>query len=311
MPSHAHPRLHGTAAAALLAAATVVWACTPDETDRVVAGDVTIQTQADAARIADAVEITGKLTVKRADLDRLSLPRLRSIGGKLYVQKNPRLAALSLPALETVGTASGDVLIIERNPALAAIDLGSLTATAYQLAVRENGALRHLSLPGLAEARGLGIEITDDAALEDVSAPGLMRSAAITIRGCPGLRAAAFPILPSTAALVVEDDTRLARLDLTSLARINHGVDHSDAWIPCRLSLIGDGEIATLAGLQHLAHLGPDCQVEIRGNAALPTCETDALRTRLTASGADLGGARICDNLTDGCGGATCPAPAP
>ena len=47
--------------------------CTPEE-DLVIDGDVTVSTEAELAKIAEATQITGALKVKRASIARLHLP---------------------------------------------------------------------------------------------------------------------------------------------------------------------------------------------------------------------------------------------
>jgi hypothetical protein len=287
-------------------AATLLCGCTPEEEEeRVIAGDVRISTRAEVEKVASATAITGRLTVKRAQIESLSLPRLRAIGGKLYIQKNPRLVSVSLPALESIGTKNGDVALIERNPVLSTLDFRALSSAAYQIAVRGNGALRRLVFPTLMEVRGLGLVVAENAALEEIVAPNLIRSPSIEIIGCPALRDATLSGLEATASLVIEDDARLARLDLAALVRIARGA--ADRVVTaCRFSLSRNSALTSLSGLESLTHVGPGCAFALRDNARLPTCDIGMLLTRLAGSNRSIESEEMCGNLADDCGGEVC-----
>jgi hypothetical protein len=280
-------------------------ACTPEEKDRVFTGDATIATAADAANLAQYTEITGRLTVKRAAIRKLSLPRLRSIGGKLYVQKNADLISLRLPALASIGSDEGDVAIIERNPALAEIDLGGLKTAAYQISVRNNDVLERIDLGALAEIVGVGLEVADNPELRELSVPGLLVAASVSVTGCPRLRRLAMPDLSTTAALVLERDDRLEVLDLRGLERIF--VIPGSLVGTCRLSIVGDGALEALSGLVNLASVGRDCEVAVRDNAGLPSCDAVGLFKRLAEAGWN-GTPAACGNKVDTCGSDRCPS---
>jgi hypothetical protein len=281
-------------------------ACSPEEeAEKILVGDAKIETAADAERLVGYTAITGRLTVKRAAVKQLVLPRLGSIGGKLYVQKNAELRSLRLPALESVGSEEGDVALIERNPVLAEIDLGALKTAAYQIAVRNNAALRSLKLGALAEIVGPGLDVADNPALQELSLPGLIVAASVAVTGCADLRRVDISDLPGVGALVVERNARLEILDAGGLERLVVLPDAAAA--ACRLSIAGNGALAGLEGLRNLTVAGPKCAVEVRDNAALPTCAAGALLERLRSAGF-RGEGLACGNKPDACGGDGCVA---
>ena len=279
-------------------------ACTPEEKDLVFRGDAKIAAAADVENLAQYTSITGRLTVKRAAIRELVLPRLGSIGGKLYVQKNAALTSLRLPALESIGSEDGDVAVIERNPALTEVDLGGLKTAAYQIAVRGNDALRRIDLGALTEIVGVGLEIADNPALGEIEVPALVVSASVTVTGCPSLGRVVISDLKETGALAVERNDRLTILDARGLERL---LSLPGSAAPaCRLSIVGNGSLERLDMLKGLAAAGPKCEVTVRGNGKLPACRVDELVRALEKSG--WRGARTtCGNGIDACGGERCP----
>jgi hypothetical protein len=293
----------------LFSAAACAWllldlcACTPEAKELILEGDAKIATAADAENLARYTGITGRLTVKRAAIRELYLPRLKSIGGKLYVQKNADLTALRLPSLVSIGSDDGDVAIIERNPALVEIDLGGLRTAAYQIAVRSNDALARIDLGALAEIVGVGLEIADNPSLEQISVPGLIVAASISVTGCPRLHGVVVPDLKKTAAVVLERNDRLEILDMSGLERV--AVDPGSDVTACRLSIVGNSALKGLQGLKSLAIVGPMCDVVVRDNAKLPQCDANGLYERLTKDGW-RGTPSACGNEVDACGGEKC-----
>jgi len=74
----------------------------------------------------------------------------------------------------------------------------------------------------------------------------------------------------------------------------------------CRLSIVGNGSLKSLGGFPSLAIAGPSCEVDVRDNEKLPTCDVDGLLQRLEKAG--WRGARAaCGNKIDACGGEKCP----
>jgi len=279
-------------------------ACTPEEKERVLSGDAKIATAADVENLAQYTAITGRLTVKRAALKEIVLPRLKTVGGKLYVQKNADLRSLRLPALGSIGSEDGDVAIIERNPVLTEVDLGGLKTAAYQISVRNNDALRRVNLGALTEIVGTGLEIADNPALQEISVPGLLVAASVSITECGSLRRVVLSDLKNTGALVVEGNDQLEILDARGLERV---AAIPDSAVPvCRLSIVGNGSLKALDGLKSLAGASPTCAIDVRDNGELPTCDVDGLLQRIKKAGWP-GVPALCGNKIDACGGGKCP----
>jgi hypothetical protein len=203
----------------------------------------------------------------------------------------------------SIGSDDGDVAIIERNPALVEVDLGGLRTAAYQIAVRGNDALARIDLGALAEIVGVGLEIADNPSLQQLSVPGLLVAASISVTGCPQLHDVVMPDLTKTAAIVLERNDRLEILDMSGLGRV--AVDPGSAVTACRLSIIGNSALKGLHGLKSLAAIGPTCEVAVRDNARLPQCDAVGLFERLTKAGW-RGTPSVCGNEVDACGGEKC-----
>lgn len=292
--------IHAAACAGL---AIGLAACTPEAKDRVLTGDAKIVTAADVERLAGYTEITGRLTVKRADVTEISLPNLKAIGGKLYVQKNAALTALRLPALRSIGSDDGDVVVIERNRALVEVSLGGLKTAAYQIAVRNNDALERLDLGSLAEIVGLGLEVVDNRSLQELEVGGLLVAASVSVTGCPALRRVAMPDLTSTTGVVLERNDRLEQVDFSGLERVF--VVPGSQVATCRLSIVGNPALKGLHGLKSLKGVAPQCEISVRDNPALPSCDAKGLFERLAQAGWP-GVPSVCGNKTDACGGERC-----
>ena len=149
----------------------------------VVEGDYVIETDDDAAAVADCTEVTGDLTVS-GDVNELGLPALTTVGGSLRVLDTTALPLIELPALVTVTRdfevnanaklarfaapvlESCTVIGFVDNTELAELDVGALTRTGF-VRLQRNAALRQLSVPHVAE---LGVFfVTENASLESVS----------------------------------------------------------------------------------------------------------------------------------------------
>jgi hypothetical protein len=278
-------------------------ACSPEAKERILTGDAKIATAADVEELAQYTEITGRLTVKRADVSEITLPHLRSIGGKLYVQKNAKLTALRLPALQAIGSDDGDVAVIERNQALVEVSLGGLKTAAYQIAVRNNDALERIDLGSLVEIIGLGLEIADNRSLLDLEVDGLLVAASVSVTGCPSLSRVAMPDLTSTTGVVLERNDRLEHVDFSGLERV-FAVPGSQV-AACRLSIVGNPALKGLHGLKSLAAVAPECEISVRDNPALPSCDASGLFKRLAQAGW-RGVPSTCGNKIDTCGGERC-----
>jgi len=128
-------------------------------------GDATITSPEDLARLVKYDSIAGKLVVKRSTLERLDLPNLKSIKGRLYIQKNAALKSVNLGSLQQVGIKEGDELVIERNSALESIDLGRLSFVAHSFSLRNNTALKSVDLDSLMKVPGHGLQISRNPSL--------------------------------------------------------------------------------------------------------------------------------------------------
>jgi hypothetical protein len=292
-----------------LAAGAIValWlgACAPEATkEKILAGDATVATSADLEALASYTAIEGRLTVKRAAIRRLSLPRLKAIGGKLYVQKNAELVTVALPALESIGSEDGDAAIIEKNPALVEVMLGALKTSAHQIAVRENEALERIDLGALTEIVGVGLDVADNPSLRELNASRLLVAASVSVTDCPRLERLAMPDLKAAAAIVLERDASLRSVDLQGFERLF--VVPGSIVPGCRLSIVGSA-LGGLGGLRSLGSIGPDCEIDVRENRRLPACDVAAFLKTLAKAGW-RGLPAVCGKLADSCGGERCTA---
>jgi len=270
-------------AALPLAAALLAAGCTPEQ-DLVIEGDVTVASEGDLERIGEATRITGALKVKRSAIDRLHLPRLVEIGGRLSVQKNERLTEVLLPALRSVGGPAGHEVLVERNFALIALDLRGLEAAAGGVVVRHNPRLERVDLGALSKVGRFGVELTAD----------------------DGIRALELPALTSAPRLHVESCYRLERLGIAAL-------EHVDSLTVRANSTLAEIDEIAPAGQRETAPAEAprnDAAIEVRDNPKLPTCEGARLSERFAERGWS-GVIAICGNLADTCAPVGCEPSSP
>lgn len=108
----------------------------PQQHHGTVEGDVVVATVDDVAALAGVFAITGDLRISGASFLRLRLPSLRSVGGNLVIEKNPRLVRVELANIIDVG---GD-LFVGQNRALSADPMPRL-AHVGRVDVIDNDAL--------------------------------------------------------------------------------------------------------------------------------------------------------------------------
>ncbi len=119
--------------------------------DRVIIGDVTINSQLELLALEDVAVITGNLDISYTHgIVNVDLPALKHLGGELALYYLPELRNVSLPALERVGGS----IRIDRSPNLDRVDLGSLRDVPGQLHVSDNSELVAMKLSSLEIVRG-------------------------------------------------------------------------------------------------------------------------------------------------------------
>jgi hypothetical protein len=298
-----------TAAALVIAVA----GCTPEKKQdaageavavpQVLEGDAVIASAADVVRLSRYTGITGKLVIKRAEVDRVELPNLEFIGGKLYVQKTRLLTRLSMPRLARIGDEPGEGAVIERNEALRTVVLSDLETVSCSLIVRLNPALAELDLGSLLTLPGQGLEVSDDDSIETLSLPSAREISYLTIRGNKSLKRIAAPSLESVLYVAIEDNESLASIAMDALSVLY--ADPSKNAAKSELSISRNASLETLDGFANLKALGRNRPLRITENKSLPTCRAMNLRDRLTQGGWK-GESEICGNEQDGCVAVEC-----
>jgi hypothetical protein len=212
------------------------------------AGSYEITSNGDAAAIAACTEIGGDLHVSGDALTKLSLPKLKVIGGaldvknataltrfdfsslamigkELIVDGNPVLSTFTLPALDSSGT-----LLVTNNPKLADFDLDAFTKVDY-LGFQGDDALTTCELPKLKSVGTFVINM--NAALTTIRFDSLTIIAAdgfIMLRN-PVLAAIDMPMLGTLVGdIIVNDNPMLPRCRLEAL------VAQLDAAVPLSAS---------------------------------------------------------------------------
>jgi hypothetical protein len=273
---------------------------------QVLEGDASIAVAADVERLSKYTGITGKLVIKRADVDSVELPNLEFIGGKLYVQKNRLLTRLGLPRLERIGDEPGVTAIIERNDALRTVDLGGLETVSCSLLVRANPALVELDLGSLVTLPGQGLEVSDNDSMEALALPLAREISYFTVKGCERLRGVRAPSLESTLYLAIEDNKSLTSIDMRALTVLY--ADPSKNAAMSELSISRNDSLESLDGFASMSAIGRNRPLRITENKRLPTCRAVDLRNRLTQGGWK-GESEICGNMQDGCAAVQCAKP--
>jgi len=261
--------------------------CTPESSSggteeapgRVHEGDYAVSNRADLAKLADVARITGKLTIKRAEVSTVALPRLEEVGGKLAIQKNKRLSAVELPGLRRVGSARGDDLILEHNPLLERVELGALK-TSHGIKVRRNDKLRQVVLTGLERDLGNGLDFESNHELTQLQL-GALRA---------------------TQRLAVGSSTKLGSLDLSALEQVS-AITLSANPVLTQLDVVDQlGEERAKPAPRSVGAR----EIRIEHNRALRTCEAQRLIERMRERGW-RGESHVCGSAADTCGSTACP----
>jgi len=140
-----------------------------------VSGSYTIENLASVANLAACRIITGDLEIKTVGFQKVSLPDLVTVQGRLIIEgsdsRNGDLTVLELPALARVGTLNVlytslrelelpelqqvEYVLVAANPGLAAIDAPKLTTVRVTLQIAVNNRLTAISMPALSDGFGL------------------------------------------------------------------------------------------------------------------------------------------------------------
>jgi hypothetical protein len=160
------------------------------------------------------------LTVQGTDLTSVNLAKLTSLAS-LAIYGNQALNSLNLPSLASVPDGmwcmdgcSGGGLIIEANSSLEALNLPALTMVGY-LSIRDNAALRGVTLPSLTTATDLvnsgggmgwwyvGLSVSGNAALQSLNAPALAEVHSLLVTDNTALAGLGLPALTKATALTI------------------------------------------------------------------------------------------------------------
>ncbi len=266
-------------------------------------GDATITSPEDLARLVKYDSIAGKLVVKRSTVERLDLPNLKSIKGRLYIQKNAALKSVNLGSLQQVGTREGDELVIERNSALESIDLGRLSFVTHSFSLRNNNALKSIDLDSLLRVLGHGLQVSENPSLVRLELKSVLDITYLTVSDCVRLEAISMPGLRSVLHVAIQNNPRLLKLDMTNLFGIY--VDPTINADRAGLQVVGNDSLQTLKGFENLQVIGRNRPLEITGNPNLPTCAAILMRDRLAKSGW-RGTGDVCGNRVDACHAREC-----
>ena len=270
---------------------------------QILEGDATVTSSEDLARLAKYDSITGKLVVKRSTLERLDLPNLKSIGGRLYIQKNTALKSVNLGSLLQVGTKEGDELVIERNIALENIDLGRLSFVTHSFSLRNNNALKSINLDSLMRVLGHGLQISENPSLVRLELKSVLDITYLTVSDCVRLEAISMPGLRSVLHIAIQNNPRLLKLNMTNLFGIY--VDPTINADRAGLQVVGNDSLQTLKGFENLQVIGRNRPLEITGNQNLSTCAAILMRDRLAKNGW-RGSGDVCGNRVDACHAGEC-----
>jgi hypothetical protein len=237
-------------------------------------GDIGAQTNGSAPLVVDfgALSQVGEgVDIYRTSLHDFSgFARLATIGGSLAVYENSGLASLALPALASVG---GDVQV-SASDALASIALPALTT----VGLNGNNSIFFSGLPILSSI-SLPRLATTLASLEfSSSGEANPPSSSLTID------VGALASVGGT--LNVQQLRYLQRLTFPQLASVNGEV-----------AIMNNGALSELIAPTSPVIVGQ--QVNISGNASLPTCSAKAFAMSCTATG----GVTVLGNKVDACGG--------
>lgn len=174
----------------------------------VIARDVVIRSDAEAAVLAPIRVITGSVTVQLTDLRSLSLPRLEWIGGSLAVLHNGRLSRLALPALLAV---DGDITL--RANGLTDVDCSKLRRAA-SLDIQLLAVTRLTGFAALAEVAG-AVRINDMPALIAADLPPASRVGDLSITANPALVHVTWDVTDRLGRVEIRDNPRLETIDLS------------------------------------------------------------------------------------------------
>lgn len=261
-------------------------------------GDAVIVTAKDLEEFAQYSEIGGRLVLKRAEVERVSLPLLESLGGKLSVRKNGKLESFVAPLLARVGKGGTDDMVFENNPLLKTIELPALETVTHSVTVRNNDALESVSLPMLTQAPGNGLEIAENGSLREISLPRLRAASHFTVRDCTSLEDLSMADLEWTNSVTVENNPVLDNLRMPSLATVYHDPKENPAKVEVRI--VGNSALKDLKGLDALKMIGRNKPLIVTGNGSLPTCAAVGIEKRISDNGWK-GEATICGNAPDEC----------
>lgn len=134
-------------------------------------GDVTVQTDEEAAALAPCAAIEGSLTIgpSMALTSLAGLERITRVGGALNIRGNLVLTGAYFPALVAAGA-----IVIEDNRLLETASLHRVRQVAGDVVVRRNRALDRLDLSALDRVGG-AVELRDNPRLDLADLPVALR----------------------------------------------------------------------------------------------------------------------------------------
>lgn len=244
-------------------------------------------------------------------LTALDLPALTTAAGGVGLYESPRVARVSLPALETVdsislgGTACTTLrlpalstaggLYLYQNPLLAAVDAPALTWIVYLNAV-DDPALVRISAPSLTTA--INLEFTGLPALGELDLPALTEASENLLLGdVPALTRVALPAVQHVGFFTISGAARLGVLELPSLTSawyfiVEPSGPGAESIAPSTLTHISLPALVSvtafsvsgatsLEGLDVPQLTSVDYRLAIRDNPALPQCQADSVLAQL------------------------------
>lgn len=288
-------------------------ACAP----LVLEGDAAPETPEDLEALATVTEITGDLSISACEallteislpclervggglvgncvsgyfsttaVERVSLPRLTSVGDWIHIFMHTPLKTLSLPALERVegivyiasnrelreldlrALETSLALDLGDSPLLEALDLGALRRVEQSFGLRSLG-LSHLSLPALESSGSFAVAHSD--ALTEVFAPRLVGCEAcrVSVGSNAAMTRLSLPSLEAVDALVIQDSPSLYALELPELGHMR------------AIEVTGAPQLARCLVEHLLAQVAAaySGEVEIEGVHEICDCSPDAAGT--------------------------------
>lgn len=241
------------------------------ECSEILSRDVTVGSDANVAALAKIRVINGHVVVAATSLAELVLPQLTNVTGGIFIDDNPLLTRVSLPALEGVD----DVVRLRNDQALATVEAPALRRV-KQLEISVT-ALPDLAGFPVLQTADTGIILRDNRTLQSMRLPGLSSiGGRLEVARNPGLTTLSLAVAGQLdAVLVLENGLQTLNLTLDSVKGV--GISGNPQLATARvvaqqLGSIGIGSNASLTQLT-IDTQKVNGEVSIEGNASLHSFE--------------------------------------